>query len=168
MDRLEIVAVTALLVGGAPSPRAQSSVDVVHEQRAAVRSIPSQSAITDPSLMAVSADHRLVGREVAFQDVPVRRVSSYGFWISTRSVQDEVFVIPAEGRLISARAGDRVSIYGEVRQMVAGVHRLLFDGDPWKEHIYIHAFTVRPTGLWEDGGTQENGKRNRVESSNLR
>ena len=154
MDRLEIVAVTALLVGGAPSPRAQSSVDVVHEQRAAVRSIPSQSAITDPSLMAVSADHRLVGREVAFQDVPVRRVSPYGFWISTRNVQDEVFVIPAEGRLIAAKAGDRVSIYGEVRQMSTGVHHLLFGGDRWSEHIYIHGFTVRPTGLWEDGETQ--------------
>jgi hypothetical protein len=168
MERLKIVAVTALLVGGVPSPRAQSSVDVVHEERAADRVIPSLSAITDPSLIAVTADHRLVGREVALQDVPVHRVGPYGFWISTRNLQDEVFVIPAEGRLIAAKAGDRVSIYGEVRRMLAGVHRVLFDGDPWNEHIYIHAFTVRPTGLWEDGSTQDKGKGDRVESSNRR
>jgi hypothetical protein len=57
-------------------------------------------------------------------------------------MEDEVFVIPAEGRLIPARAGDRA-----VRKMSAGVHHLLFGGDSWNEHIYMHAFTVRADGI---------------------
>jgi hypothetical protein len=67
----------------------------------------------------------------------------------TPNVQDELFVIPAEGRLIAAKAGDRVSIHGEVRQMLADLRRWLFDGDAGNERVYIHAFTVRPTGLRE-------------------
>jgi hypothetical protein len=76
-----------------------------------------------------------------------QRVGPYGFWISTPHVRDETFVIPAEGRLIVVRAGARVSINGEVRQMRAALRRRLFLGYAWDEHIYIHAFTVRPTGL---------------------
>jgi hypothetical protein len=38
-----------------------------------------------------------------------------------------------------------------MRHMSVVLRRLLFDGLARNERLYIHAFTVRPTGLWEDG-----------------
>jgi hypothetical protein len=166
MGRLEIVAVTALLVGGVPSPRHPGLADVLNEQNSADRLISSQSAITDPAVIAVRPANQLVGREVALIDVHVHRISPHGFWIVTSNAQDEVFVIPAEGPLIAARTGDRVSIHGEVRTMLADLRRLLFDGEAANGHVYIHAFTVRPTGLWEDWAPREQGPDHGVESSN--
>jgi hypothetical protein len=165
MRRREIVVIAVLLIGGASSPRAQDTADVHVQRRAADDSQPT-SAITDPFVFAVSKDSQLVGREVAIDDVRVRRVSAHGFWIATSNPQQEVFVIPAEGRLIAAMAGTRVSIHGEVRQMLGSLRRLLFDQYARHEQFYIHAFTVRPTGLWEDVAPREDGADQRIESSN--
>jgi hypothetical protein len=165
MGRWEIVVIAVLVIGGASSPRAQNTADAL-VQRQGADDLQPKSAITDTFIFAVTQDYQLVGREVAIDDVRVRRVSPYGFWIATSNAQQEVFVIPAEGRLIAATAGTRVSIHGEVRQMLGSLRRLLFDRYARHEQFYIHAFTVRPTGLWEDVVPREDRAGQRLESSN--
>ena len=148
MERMGLALLLVLLAGEALSLRAQTSLPSTPTVRPLGKLTPSSWAITDPSLIAVTSDFTFVGREVAFEDVQVERVGPYGFWIATPDHREETFVIPAEGRLIAVRAGDSVSIHGDVRQMSTALRQRLFLGYAWNEHIYVHAFTVRPTGLW--------------------
>jgi hypothetical protein len=100
------------------------------------------------SVISATSDVRFVAREVAFRDVLIERVGQYGFWISAPGALDQVFVVPAEGSLIRPRAGDLVSVHGELRPMNDHLRGMLNPRYAWDEQVYVRAFTVRPTGLW--------------------
>jgi len=150
--------VWAVLAAQAPSSGTRTPITLTAEGSPNHSLTLPNAAITQPALIAVTSDYRFVGREVAFDDVYVERVEPHGFWISTPDAADQTFVVPAEGPLVVARPGDHVSIHGEVRQLSDALRRMLFLGYAWDEHIYVYAFTVRPTGLWRDrsgGSTRE-------------
>jgi hypothetical protein len=83
----------------------------------------------------------LVGCEVMFRDVPVDAVEPFGFWLTSAGPNGRVFVLPAEGELISVQANEPVSIHGEVRAVTPD---LLLSLGITDSIIYVYAYTVRP------------------------
>jgi hypothetical protein len=150
MERSRLILATVLLIHATTSANATQPAAV----RTAELSQPAggprliDGVVTELSVIVMPSDVRLVGREVSLRDVLIDRVGSHGFWISTPGSHAQVFVIPAEGPLISPRAGDRVSVHGEIRLMGERLRGMLHLRSARHEQVYVRAFTVRPTGLW--------------------
>ena len=151
MKRSPLILSTVLVIHATTSATAiQTSAVRSEEQsqpRGARHHLPER-VVTEVPVITMTSTVRLVGREVSLRDVLIDRVGPHGFWIATPGSHAQVFVLPAEGRLVSPRAGDVVSVHGEIWRMgerLQGLLGLRFTGD---EHVYVRAFTVRPTGLW--------------------
>jgi hypothetical protein len=95
-------------------------------------------------LVGASHDASLIGREIAVQNVRVQSVGNHGFWVGTERGLGLVFVVPAEGSLIAVRAGEVVSLHGEVRSGASKRHQTGVDPKRGSLTPYVYAYTVRP------------------------
>lgn len=150
MERSRLILATVLVIHATTSATATQTAAVRTEELSppADGPRPTDGVVTELSVISMTSDVRFVGREVSLRDARVDRVGPHGFWIATPEARDQVFVIPAEGTLIAPTAGDVVSVHGEIRQMGERLRGMLHLRSGRDEHVYVRAFTVRPTGLW--------------------
>jgi hypothetical protein len=149
MDQSRLILVAVLMMVATTNVTAAQTAAVrTEEPSPAGGSHPPDGVVTELSTISMSSHDRVVGREVSLRDARIDRVGPSGFWIATSDARHRVFVIPAEGTLIAPRAGDVVSVQGEIRQMSARLRGMLRLESERDEHVYVRAFTVRPTGLW--------------------
>ena len=104
----------------------------------------ARGPVMDLVSIAASSDFALVGRAVALTDVTVRALGPSGFWATTPDAPDEIFIVPAEGSLITVRVADTISLQGEVRRMSDAMRRRLNPLYGWDEHVYVYAYIIRP------------------------
>jgi hypothetical protein len=69
-------------------------------------------AIFDIGTVPTGDPDSLLGREVVAVDVRVEEVLEGGFWVTPTDGEPRTFVVPAEGSLITVRAGEVVSLHG--------------------------------------------------------
>jgi hypothetical protein len=100
--------------------------------------------ILDLAVITLASDPHCVGREVTVSNARIDRIGDRGFWVSAQHARDQVFVVPAEGPLITVLTGETVSLRGEVRRMPATMRSHLYAPYAWDEFVYIYAYTVRP------------------------
>jgi hypothetical protein len=89
-------------------------------------------------------DLEFAGREVSADEIDVTRVDRDGFWVSATGGKREVFVIPAEGSLISVRRGEAIDIHGEVRFVRIKPNHSRTGNSESDLRPYVYAYTVRP------------------------
>jgi hypothetical protein len=130
------VVVATLLVPPCPASSAQTSPP-------ALVAAPSAPDAVIFDVEQVPTEATGVPAQVMLWDVTVEEVTATGFWVSSRSPGAQVFVRPAEGRLITTRRGESISIRGEVRSSAAASD----DGmgrRGRRDRVYVYAYTVRP------------------------
>ena len=108
----------------------------------------ARSATTEPpavlfDLAAVAgAGPQLLGREVSLRDLRVGEKKTRGFWVTATGHDAPVFVLPAEGELVSVATNDLVNIHGDVRRL--SPDQTLRLGLRPETSLFIYAYTVRP------------------------
>lgn len=90
----------------------------------------------------VVATGTVAGCEVSLRDIRVDEIDARGFWATALGTDDRVFVLPAEGELITVAADDLVNIRGDVRPFTPELARSLTIRAP--ASVFIYAYTVRP------------------------
>ena len=101
--------------------------------------------IFDIGALAKTAPESLLGIEVVAADVQVREVVTHGFWVTLMDSEERVFIVPAEGNLITVRAGELISVHGEVRIMRRPVDPTVIARRAFGLFSpYVYAYTVRP------------------------
>jgi hypothetical protein len=118
------------------------------------RSIPPPFSTEGPAIFDIGAvgtatPDSLRGVEVVAQDVCVSELTDRGFWARPDPEGARVFVHAAEGRLISVRVGELVTVHGEVRlamnPIALGPAAREADRRVGARPIpYVYAYTVRP------------------------
>ena len=111
-------------------------------------SIPYQieePPIFDISAIVNAAPESLLGVEVVAAHAQVREIVDRGFWVTPIGSEERVFTVPAEGNLITVRAGEVISVHGEVRIMRRPVDPTVIARRAFGLFIpYVYAYTVRP------------------------
>jgi hypothetical protein len=138
-----VVMSTSAFLSAATGDSRQSGL--LDESAAAISSDESRYPIFSIDTIAVSPPAlELAGREVSADAVEVTRVDRNGFWASATEGKREVFVIPAEGRLITVRPGESVDIHGEVRFVRMKPNHSRTGNSDSDIRPYVYAYTVRP------------------------
>jgi hypothetical protein len=96
------------------------------------------------ALLETPVDAAIDRREIAVEEVLVVRVAAHGFWIAAEGARGNIFVMPAEGNLITVRAGERVSLVGEARLLHLQPLDRRQTSEPARTTFFIYAYTVRP------------------------
>jgi hypothetical protein len=97
------------------------------------------------SAMLTSDDAHLAGREVVATHVRVIALTGEGFWAVATAGREPVFVVPAEGTLITVRPGEFLNLHGEIRLSAKRRQRDASLNLPTpKLTPYVYAYTVRP------------------------
>lgn len=98
-------------------------------------------------------DERLIGSKVALTDVCVVRVGPNGFWVTTKGARQPIYVVAAEGPLITVEPGRAVSVQGEVRAMDDTLRKTLSVNTP-SELAYVYGYIIRPASPLQQVQTQ--------------
>ena len=97
------------------------------------------------SAMLTSDDGQLAGREVVATHVLVLALTGEGFWAAATAGKEPLFVVPAEGALITVSPGEFVNLHGEIRLSATRRRRHVSLNRPTPRLTpYVYAYTVRP------------------------
>jgi hypothetical protein len=99
--------------------------------------MPASEWITEFSALAQIPSGTLRGRHLSAYGARVAEVASDGFWVVDETSHCRVFVVPAEGSLITVSVGQHVDVQGEFRA---------WRSDDERRHAaaFLYAYTVRP------------------------
>jgi hypothetical protein len=141
-----LFAITVAAAWSSATPFAQGAgAAAAEDKRSASTPVTvERSAIFDITKIATSTIDTLLEREVVAVPVRVEETRDHGFWVTPVAGEERVFVVPAEGSLIAVRAGELVSVHGEVRLMPNAGHEQR-TGNPTSGLVmpYVYAYTVR-------------------------
>jgi hypothetical protein len=105
----------------------------------------NEPPIFDIGAVVNAAPESLLGVEVVAANVEVREIVDDGFWVTPIGSDESVFTVPAEGNLITVRAGEVISVHGEIRLMRRPEDRPVIPSRTFRSFIpYVYAYTVRP------------------------
>jgi hypothetical protein len=141
------LAAALILLAPAVLGAAQDSSRIADSEVTGYTAIPSieQDPLDLDWAMLTSDDAQLAGREVVATHVLVMALTGEGFWAAATAGKEPVFVVPAEGALITVRPGEFVNLHGEIRLSATRRQRDASLNLPTPRLTpYVYAYTVRP------------------------
>ena len=101
-------------------------------------------AIFDINAIATDEPDSLFGVEVAAH-VRVDEIVGRGFWVAAIDGGERIFVVPAEGKLITVRPGEFITLHGEVRLRASRLVGQQSASQLFRPVLpYVYAYTIRP------------------------
>jgi len=146
---LRLLLFSLITVAAVSAGHAQRSNGSIGSDTLSPASVPppplDKVAIFDISAIATDEPDSLLGVEVVAAHVRVSEIVDRGFWASAGDGEERVFVVPAEGNLITVRPGEFVTVHGDVRLRPGPLDGQQSSGRTFRPLIpYVYAYTVRP------------------------
>lgn len=139
-----LIAVAAAWAG--PAQRSNGSIGSDTLSPASIPPPPFDTlAIFDINAIATDEPDSLLGVEVVAAHVKVSEIVDRGFWVAAIDGDERIFVVPAEGNLITVRPGEFVTVHGDVRLRPTPLDGQQSPSRTFGPLIpYVYAYTVRP------------------------
>lgn len=137
--------ITVAAASAGPAQRSNGSVGSDTRSPAVIPPpLIDKLAIFDLAAIATEKPDSLLGVEVVAAHVRVDAIVGRGFWASAADGEERVFVVPAEGNLITVRPGEFVTVHGEVRLRASPLVGQQHPGTFGSVIPYVYAYTIRP------------------------
>jgi hypothetical protein len=138
--------ITVAAASAGPAQRSNRSIDSDTPPPALVPPPPLDTlAIFDLAAIATDEPDSLLGVEVVAAHLRVDEIGDRGFWATAADGEERVFIVPAEGTLITVRPGEFVTVHGEVRLRPRPLGGQQSPSRTFRSVIpYVYAYTIRP------------------------